>query len=122
MDDIGNTFTENNKSPNVMNMDKEDFRFIDGRRFHNAENSKYVLPNDDDEFDRLHLQHIVIRYAWQGNFASPVEHILNSEGAKVLDSGYVSLRNVMTLSLYFYENIHANAFFNLKMWCGFLVI
>ena len=91
MDDIGNTFTENNKSPNVMNMDKEDFRFIDGRRFHNAENSKYVLPNDDDEFDRLHLQHIVIRYAWQGNFASPVEHILNSKGTKVLDSGYVSL-------------------------------
>ena len=122
MDDIGNTFTENNKSTNVMNMDKEDFRFIDDRRFHNAENSKYVLPNDDDEFDRLHLQHIVIRYAWQGNFASPVEYILNSEGAKVLDFGYVSLRNVMTLSLYFYENIHANAFFNLKMWCGFLVI
>ncbi len=101
MDDMGNMFTEkkgkNNKSSNVadvadtINSDKEVFRFVDGRRYHNTENSKYALPNDEDECDKLHLQHIVIRCAWQGNFASPVEHILNSKGAKVLDSGYVSL-------------------------------
>ncbi len=73
------------------NSDREVFRFIDGRRYHNAENSNYILPNDEDECDRLHMQHFVFRYAWQGNFASPVEHILNSKGTKLLDSGYVSL-------------------------------
>ena len=88
---------EKNKSPSVAdiedttNLDKEDFRFIGGRRFHNVENAKYPLPNDDEECDRLHMQHFIIRYVWQSNFCSPVEHILNSEDAKVLDVGYVSL-------------------------------
>ena len=94
------------------------FRFIDGRRYHNAENSKYPLPNDDDECDRLHIQHFILRYVWQGNFASPVEYVLNRKGAKILDSGYV-----MTLSLYFCEtHSHQKPFHNLKMWCGFLVV
>ena len=96
---MGNKITKgkgkNNKPPdvavvaNTTNSNKEVFRFIDGRRYHNVENSNYCLPNDDDECDRLHLQHFVLRYAWQGNFASPVEHILNRKGEKVLDSGYV---------------------------------
>src|SRR5687768_3087546 len=38
------------KHPNHPNK-KEDFRFDGGRRFHNDENSKYFLPNDDDEVD-----------------------------------------------------------------------
>ncbi len=100
MDDMGKTSTKskNNKPSDVAdvvdttNSNKEVFRFIDGRRYHNVENSNYSLPNDDDECDRLHLQHLVLRYAFQGNFASPVEHILNRKGTKVLDSGYVSLR------------------------------
>src|SRR6266542_213641 len=70
--------------------DTQVFRFVDGRRYHNAENSNYILPNDDDECDRLHMQHFVFRYAWQSNFASPVEHILNSNDTKVLDAGYTS--------------------------------
>src|SRR6266542_2420985 len=100
MDNMGNKFAKrtrkNNKSPNVAdvanttNSNNEVFRFIDGRRYHNEKNSSYSLPNDDDECDRLHLQHFVLRYALQGNFAFPVEHILNKKGAKVLDSGYVS--------------------------------
>ncbi len=98
---MGNKITKgkgkNKKPPDVAdatdttNLDKEDFRFIDGRRYHNSENTKWALPNDDDECDRLHLQHFVLRHAWQGNFASPVEQILNRKGAKILDSGYVSL-------------------------------
>jgi len=93
-----NTFTEkkrkNDKPSNVgdtTNLNKEDFHFIDGKRYHNPENSKYVLPVDDDECERLNLIHVVFRCAWQGNFASPVEHILKSKGAKVLDTGYISL-------------------------------
>jgi len=95
---MGNKITKTkNKSSNVAdvtdttNSNKEVFRFIDGRRYHNVENSNYAHPNDDDECDRLHLQHFVLRYAWQGNFASPVKHILNRKGVKVLDSGYVLL-------------------------------
>src|SRR6266542_435008 len=70
---------------------QESFRFINGRRYHNAENSEYILPNDDDECDRLHMQHFVFRYAWQSNFASPIEEILKNGDVKILDSGYVSL-------------------------------
>lgn len=28
----------------------------------------YTLPNDDEEMDRLHLQHYLMRYAFQGGF------------------------------------------------------
>ena len=71
------------------NSDRKKFRFIDGRRYHNTENSKYPLPNDDEEHERLYMQHLVFKHAWQGNFASPVEHLLNDKGTKVLDIGYV---------------------------------
>src|SRR5688500_18372116 len=97
---MGNTLAtkrrKNNKSTNFANASgttnfdkkhKEDFRFIDGRRYHNVEDSKYPLPNDNDECDRLHMQHFIFRYAWQGNFAAPVEPILNGSDVKVLDSG-----------------------------------
>jgi hypothetical protein len=56
-----------------------------------VDNAKYPLPNDDDECDRLHMQHFIIRNGWQSNFNSPVEHILNHNDSKVLDVGYVSL-------------------------------
>ncbi|RIB22784.1 S-adenosyl-L-methionine-dependent methyltransferase [Gigaspora rosea] len=64
-----------------------EFRYIDGRRFHNVENAMYHLPNDENETDRLHLQHFLIRYLWQSNFSAPVDHNLSKPGAKVLDVG-----------------------------------
>ncbi|KAF0449617.1 S-adenosyl-L-methionine-dependent methyltransferase [Gigaspora margarita] len=64
-----------------------EFRYIDGRRFHNVENIVYHLPNDEDEIDRLHIQHFLIRYIWQSNFSAPVEHILSKPGARILDIG-----------------------------------
>ncbi|CAG8690218.1 3952_t:CDS:2 [Cetraspora pellucida] len=63
------------------------FFFESGRRFHNVKNAVYFLPNDDDECDRLHLQHFIERYVWQSNFLAPVDRLLNKEGAKVLDVG-----------------------------------
>ena len=66
---------------------KESFRFEDGRRFHNDDNSKYFLPNDDDEIDRLHLQHFLIRYLWQGNYIAPIDDLLKDENSKILDLG-----------------------------------
>ncbi|CAG8571309.1 27036_t:CDS:2, partial [Dentiscutata erythropus] len=63
------------------------FRYIDGRRYHNDENSKYPLPNDDDEINRLQSQHYLFRHAWSENFSSPVEEILRNGGVRVLDIG-----------------------------------
>ncbi|CAG8547978.1 7742_t:CDS:2 [Racocetra fulgida] len=51
---------------------KELFKYANGRRFHNDENSKYFLPNDDEE----------------GNYSSPVSDLLDRGGAKVLDTDY----------------------------------
>ncbi|CAG8638815.1 17625_t:CDS:2, partial [Gigaspora margarita] len=65
-----------------------EFRYIDGRRYHNTENAVYPLPNDEYETDRLHIQHFLVRYIWQSNFSAPVEHILSKPDAKVLDIGY----------------------------------
>ncbi|CAG8587809.1 12007_t:CDS:2 [Racocetra fulgida] len=62
-----------------------EFRYIDGRRFHNVENVKYNLPNDENETDRLHLQHFLLRYLWQSNFSAPVDHLLSKPDTKVLD-------------------------------------
>ncbi|CAI2185876.1 5702_t:CDS:2 [Funneliformis geosporum] len=66
---------------------KEEFRIEEGRRFHNVETIKYFLPNDDEELDRLHLQHYMWRYLWQSNFSAPVDDLLQKEETKVLDIG-----------------------------------
>ncbi|CAG8440558.1 6661_t:CDS:2 [Acaulospora morrowiae] len=64
------------------------FQYRNGRKYYNVPNSKYCLPLDDEEIDRLQLQHFLFRYIWQGNFSAPVEEMLES-GCKVLDErGY----------------------------------
>ncbi|CAO3637739.1 unnamed protein product [Mucor hiemalis] len=62
------------------------YKYKDGRRYHADESVAYVLPNDDDEADRVHEQHWILRYVLQGNFFSPVTKQLE-EGINVLDSG-----------------------------------
>ncbi|KAJ3033364.1 hypothetical protein HDV00_006472 [Rhizophlyctis rosea] len=47
----------------------------------------YVLPNDDEEMDRLHLQHYVMKLQFKSNFSAPVSSLLHTPGAKVLDVG-----------------------------------
>jgi hypothetical protein len=64
-----------------------EFRMDEGRRFHNIENAKYFLPNDDEEVDRLHIQHYTFRYIWQSNYSAPVDDLLKTEDTKVLDLG-----------------------------------
>ncbi|CAG8476157.1 6107_t:CDS:2 [Acaulospora morrowiae] len=63
------------------------FRYIGGRRFHNVMDSKYFLPNDIGEVDRLEGQHYLYRHIWQGNFSAPVHQTLRKNGACVLDVG-----------------------------------
>ncbi|CAG8737360.1 1919_t:CDS:1, partial [Dentiscutata heterogama] len=63
------------------------YHFEDGRRFHNINDSKYFLPNDEEECDRLHMMHFIYSCVWQSNFSAPVEHLLIQEGTKILDVG-----------------------------------
>ncbi|CAG8598753.1 11113_t:CDS:2, partial [Racocetra fulgida] len=65
----------------------EEYRFIDGRRFHNVRNSKYMMPCDDDELDRLHVLHYICRFIWKCNYSAPIHDKLSSGGALVLDVG-----------------------------------
>ncbi|CAG8638615.1 1426_t:CDS:2 [Cetraspora pellucida] len=83
-------FFFNNKGSESKRSNKngpDKFRFENGKRYHNVENSTYFLPNDNDECDRLQLQHFIERYIWQDNFFAPVNHLLNQEGTMVLDVG-----------------------------------
>ncbi|KAI8371069.1 S-adenosyl-L-methionine-dependent methyltransferase [Blakeslea trispora] len=62
------------------------YQYKDGRRYHAQKDVAYLLPNDDDEVDRVHQQHWILRHAFQCNFHAPVEEMLK-EGINVLDSG-----------------------------------
>ncbi|CAG8513981.1 22558_t:CDS:2 [Dentiscutata erythropus] len=86
---MGRAFSKLNKRNKPMDIQntQTEFRYINGRRFHNVENAMYHLPNDENETDRLHSQHFILRYLWQNNFSAPVDHILSKPGAKVLDIG-----------------------------------
>ncbi|RHZ83284.1 hypothetical protein Glove_97g84 [Diversispora epigaea] len=88
---MGNKISKTSKKstplPSTNAQEDSDFRYIGGRRYHNVESLKYPLPNDDEELDRLHLQHFLLRYVWQRNFGAPVKHILNQDGTKALDVG-----------------------------------
>ncbi|CAG8499111.1 6244_t:CDS:2 [Diversispora eburnea] len=83
------TLKKSKSSPSTNMQEDPDFRYINGRRYHNVESVKYPLPNDDEELDRLHQQHFLLRYIWQRNFAAPVKHVLNQNGSKVLDVGFL---------------------------------
>ncbi|KAJ3038434.1 hypothetical protein HDV00_000622 [Rhizophlyctis rosea] len=48
----------------------------------------YVLPNDDEEMDRLHVQHYMVRLMFGDTyFSAPVRGMLEEGGKKVLDLG-----------------------------------
>ncbi|CAG8576878.1 6455_t:CDS:2 [Dentiscutata heterogama] len=46
----------------------------------------YILPLDDDEIDRMILQHYIFQNFWKSDFSSPIESSLE-RGAKMLDIG-----------------------------------
>ncbi|CAG8501612.1 24_t:CDS:2 [Racocetra persica] len=66
---------------------RDDFKFLNGRRYHNVENIYYFFPNDDQEIDRLQLQHYMMRFIWRSNFSSPMRDLLEEGYAHVLDVG-----------------------------------
>ncbi|CAI2182511.1 12872_t:CDS:2 [Funneliformis geosporum] len=65
------------------------YKYIDNRKFLNDENCNYLLPIDDEEITRLQSQHYLYRYAWGGNFSSPIEELFNDNNGNVtvLDVG-----------------------------------
>ncbi|KAJ3040436.1 hypothetical protein HDV00_010872 [Rhizophlyctis rosea] len=74
-----------------------DFKYKDGRRYDvnfdplvpgiNKKDLVYPMPNDEDEMDRLDIQHYMLRYAYQGNYCAPVTDMLCKRGARILDAG-----------------------------------
>jgi len=59
---------------------------IIGREFKAHGNPKYMLPGDDEELDRLLIQHYAVRFMFQGNFRANIQDGLD-RGIKVLDVG-----------------------------------
>uniref|UniRef100_A0A1D1Y7Y0 Demethylmenaquinone methyltransferase n=1 Tax=Anthurium amnicola TaxID=1678845 RepID=A0A1D1Y7Y0_9ARAE len=64
----------------------DNFRYVSGRRFHNTATSKYSLPNDNIERNRLELSHGLLKFAFGGNHSSPIQSKLR-DGITVLDIG-----------------------------------
>src|ERR1700722_10972391 len=66
----------------------ENFRYINGRRFHNEESTvNYYTPNDSEESNRVNLQHYLFRHVWKGNYSSPITKKLSERNTSVLDIG-----------------------------------
>ncbi|KAF0533481.1 S-adenosyl-L-methionine-dependent methyltransferase [Gigaspora margarita] len=62
------------------------FQHVDGRKFHNIRGSSYSMPVDEEECDRLQIQHFLFRCIWKGNFSAPIKDILEN-GGHILDVG-----------------------------------
>ncbi|GBB98549.1 hypothetical protein RclHR1_03260007 [Rhizophagus clarus] len=65
----------------------DSYKIIDGRRYLSEENTKYYLPNDEMEMSRISLEHVILRYIWQGNYLSNIEKRLIEGNTKVIDLG-----------------------------------
>ncbi|RUS31190.1 hypothetical protein BC938DRAFT_478295 [Jimgerdemannia flammicorona] len=78
-------------------------KIIDGRGFNDGElaNPKYMLPNDDDECDRLTIQHYALR-----NYRAPMHDLLES-GIKEMATEYPNSEFVGTdVAFSFPSHIH----------------
>ncbi|KAK4186712.1 S-adenosyl-L-methionine-dependent methyltransferase [Podospora australis] len=72
-----------------------DYLYENGRRYHAYRSGQYVLPNDDDEQERLDLQHHIWRLLLQGelytapiNIPKPGETAAEGQGEfRILDLG-----------------------------------
>jgi hypothetical protein len=51
-------------------------------------NANYLYPVDGNEIDRIQSQHDLCYLAWNNkHFSAPVNELLNTDGAKILDVG-----------------------------------
>ncbi|ORY96372.1 S-adenosyl-L-methionine-dependent methyltransferase [Syncephalastrum racemosum] len=56
-----------------------------GRIYHDRDDVHYLMPDDDEEIDRIHQQHWILSHAFGSHFEAPVHDAL-SKGITVLDS------------------------------------
>ncbi|OAD69066.1 hypothetical protein PHYBLDRAFT_150063 [Phycomyces blakesleeanus NRRL 1555(-)] len=70
----------------------------DGRIYHNVESSAYILPQDEEEQDRLNSQHFAAKALSNGNMLASVVEALPQE-AKILDIGCGSGSWVMDVAI-----------------------
>jgi hypothetical protein len=61
------------------------YLYLDGRKFYNT--SSYILPSDVIEIRRNDFTHELYKRRWCGNYSSPVEDLLKTEGGRVLECG-----------------------------------
>ncbi|KAG2219221.1 hypothetical protein INT45_004581 [Circinella minor] len=86
------TNTPNNirKSRNDLPPPKLDYITIDGRRYLNHPEARFMLPVDDDESDRIVIMHFMLKYAFNNSsYKAPVTDLLNctTSRSQVLDIG-----------------------------------
>ncbi|CAG8548050.1 4226_t:CDS:2 [Ambispora leptoticha] len=82
--------TSKTKSPtssSPLSPQSSQYRYINGRQFHNLVDSVYPLPNDYQELDRISMQHFLYKAIWDGNFKAPIHRKLMAGDCKVLDVG-----------------------------------
>ncbi|RHZ87026.1 hypothetical protein Glove_41g82 [Diversispora epigaea] len=65
------------------------YEYIGDRKHCNndLDDVNYIYPVDDDEIDRVQMQHFMYKHVWGGNFSSPVQDLLQKEDTKILDIG-----------------------------------
>ncbi|CAG8680083.1 6858_t:CDS:2 [Dentiscutata erythropus] len=49
--------------------------------------SSFQIPKNEQDIDRMQLEHFLFQHIWQCCFSSPIEQILKAGNAKVLDVG-----------------------------------
>ncbi|CAO3694792.1 unnamed protein product [Rhizopus stolonifer] len=88
MDQYTETFSTSSETLKYTTQGWDDayFSTVQNRKYHKVNGSNYLLPCDEEEVDRLHLQHFMIRFAIQGNYLAPVHDMLR-KGSKILDVG-----------------------------------
>ncbi|RIA90528.1 S-adenosyl-L-methionine-dependent methyltransferase [Glomus cerebriforme] len=64
--------------------DTDPYESLNSQNFQDKTHVMYSLPKDNEEIDRLHLQHYLFKYIWKNNFSAPIDHKLK-ENARVLD-------------------------------------
>jgi hypothetical protein len=57
-----------------------------GEREENNE-LRFHLPKNNQDIDRMQLQHFLFEHLWQSNYSSPIEQKLKSGGCRILDAG-----------------------------------
>jgi len=48
---------------------------------------RFHLPKDNQDIDRMQLQHFLFEHLWNSNYSSPIEHKLKLGGSRILDAG-----------------------------------